>query len=201
MLKKLVEVERCQRVTIDSYLVEGELLLEIYCTLTSERVYPAQHHHRHPVHEVVGYSTSAHRPFGKESEQLASFLMKGTAAESAGSVGPVRALYSFETGEHRRLYTIVWSNPAKLVGRSLTYTVTIEDVVDSSASVKTADVQTTVEVTPVAQVDEAHAQADSTPLTSTTSESDCPDPVGGEQQQQEQVKDVAVQIEEELNVA
>jgi hypothetical protein len=199
MLKKLVEAERGQRVTIDSYLVEGELLLEIYCTLTSERVYPAQHHHRHPVHEVVGYSTSAHRPFGKESEQLAKFIMKGTAAESAGTVGPVRALYTFETGEHRRLYTIVWSNPAKLVGRNLTYTVSIEDLADSTVALKTA--LPSVESVTTTQTDKSALTDDITPLTSTISEFDVQELVNGtEQEQEESTSVVEVQIDEETLV-
>ncbi len=123
MAKRLIEVDAHCSLLLDSYLADGDLVLEVFSTEANAHHQYQQHHHIPPSHEIVHYSTTAHRPVGHESHALVRIPMHAAFADPHG---PHRELHRFASGEHKKVFTVLWSNPARLVGRQLTYCFSVE---------------------------------------------------------------------------
>jgi hypothetical protein len=127
-MKHSIEVEPHKKVIIESYTNEGEMNIEIYSAVGAINSLNSS-----PKAQRKGSISGSHDslvPNGG-SVQLQCEHIKASGA-------PLRKIYTYTTGDEVKTFTVIWSNPAKLVSRSLTYCMTVCDIEDSSGVSKSA---------------------------------------------------------------
>ncbi len=135
MVRKLIEVEAQHSLTVDSYLLDGDLVKEVYSVPHNVHHQHQSHHQIQPSHEVLSYSTTSHRPSGKEALNHLRLPMRAASSDLSG---PTRELHRFSAGDQKRVFTVIWSNTAKLVGRQLTYCLSVTSDVPVAAAASEA---------------------------------------------------------------
>ena len=131
-LKKTITVPPNKKVIIDSYVCEGELNFEVYCsptpaapvTVFTNLLNSGHPHHAHATHESISPSEMNRIVSStKDMQLLAKKELKGNAEKVA-----VRTCLEYvNTTAVNQTYTIFWVNTARLITRELTYTLTIVD--------------------------------------------------------------------------